>query len=220
MKLYMEAKMSDYRDFQLPDPPPTRGNNAEGKQTPADQQSPVPKGWHATLAKPLPSVQCTGIIRNGERAGERCNKWSIAGATVCLQHGGHLPNVKKAAEERKDAARLQLIGATSDAVDVIEHLMKYATQENVKLAAAKDVLDRAGIKAGMEINVTHEHKLSPMDEINQRLADMAKNLNNDEEKTPQTTENSFTSQLELDIIESEVVAEDVNNQSEDYDSNE
>jgi hypothetical protein len=219
----MRAKMSDYRDFQLPevpDTPPKRGNNGEGKQSAAQQESVIPKGWRPTIAKPLPSVQCTGIIRNGERKGERCTQWSISGATVCLVHGGHLPNVKKAAEERKDAARLQLIGATSDAVDVIEHLMKYATQENVKLAAAKDVLDRAGIKAGMEINVTHEHKLSPMDEINQRLADMAKNLNNDEEKTPQTTENSFTSQLELDIIESEVVAEDVNNQSEDYDSNE
>lgn len=211
--------MSDFQDFQLPDPPPTRGNNAEGKQTPADQESPVPKGWHATLAKPLPSVQCTGTIRNGDRAGERCNKWSIAGATVCLQHGGHLPNVKKAAEDRKDAARLQLIGATADAIDVIEHLMKYATQENVKLAAARDVLDRAGIKGGIEVSVTHEHKLSPMDEINQRLADMAKNLNNDEETTEENPENQFTSQGELDIIKSEVV-EDADIDQEEASTNE
>ncbi len=215
--------MSDFRDFQLPDPPDQpqkRGNNGEGKQSASQQDSVVPKGWRPTMAKPLPSVRCTGIIRNGDRAGERCTQWSISGATVCLVHGGHLPNVKKAAEDRKDAARLQLIGATGDAVDVVEHLMKYATQENVRLAAAKDILDRAGIKAGMEINVTHEHKLSPMDEINQRLADMAQNLNNDGEKTPSESENSFTSQLELDIIESEVVAEDVNADTKDNDSNE
>lgn len=215
--------MSDFRDFQLPEvpeSPPTRPSNSAGKTSPTEQDSVIPKGWRPTIAKPLPSVQCTGTIRNGERKGERCTQWSLSGATVCLVHGGHLPNVKKAAEERKDAARLQLIGATADAVDVIEHLMKYATQENVKLAAAKDVLDRAGIKAGMELTVTHEHKLSPMDEINQRLADMAQNLTNDGEKSPKSEENSFTSQLELDIIESEVVAEDVNTQSEDNDLNE
>lgn len=193
---------------ELPDQRLPGKNNAEGKQSAAQQESVIPKGWKPTMAKPLPSVQCTTIKRDGNR----CGAWSLAGTTVCLRHGASLPNVKKAAEDRKDMARLKLLDISEDAVDKIEYLMNYASQEQIQLAAAKDILDRAGIKGGMDINVTHEHKVSPMDEINQRLADMASNLNNDQEK-------DFTSAGELDIIKSEVVDEEVAD-SEDGQTNE
>jgi hypothetical protein len=211
----MRVEMSNSEEFMLPeipDVPESRPSNAAGKHSPTQQGSTVPQGWRPTLAKPLPSVQCTGTIRNGERKGERCTNWSYAGATVCIKHGAALPNVQKAAEERKTAARLILLDAAPEATEQVLYLMKFATQENVRLAAARDVLDRAGVKANMEIDVRHEHTINPIDIINQKLADIAKSA---EEKNNSNPQNNFTSQPELDIIESEVVPETADSTQEE-----
>lgn len=194
----MRVKMSDLPDFALP--PEPRKSNSDGKRTPSDQGSNVPQGWRPTVAKPLPSVRCTGTIRSGERKGEPCENWSLAGATVCFQHGGMLPSVQKAAEERKQAARLKLIDSSGDAADTIAYLMTFATQENVRLAAAKEVLDRAGIKGGADITVAHEHTLAPSKMLGDKLEEMAK-------RVLKERENQYTPDENLDIIKSEVVQE-------------
>lgn len=191
--------MVDLPDFALP--PEPRKSNSEGKRLPSEQESAVPLGWKATLAKPLPAVRCTGTVRSGERQGEQCDKWSLAGATVCFQHGGQLPSVQKAAEERKQAARLLLVDSTGEAVETIAWLMKFAVQENVKLAAAKDILDRAGIKGGADITVDHQHTLAPSKMLGDKLEEMAKRVLKEREE-------QFTADPELDIIKSEVVQED------------
>jgi hypothetical protein len=219
--LFMKVKMSDSTDFELPEVPELpekRPSNSAGKVSPSQQGTTIPQGWRPTLAKPLPSVRCTGTIRNGERKGERCDAWSYAGATVCIKHGAALPPVQKAAEDRKAAARLQLLDASPEAAEQIMYLMKFATQENVRLAAAKDVLDRAGIKAGMELTVTHEHKLSPIDLITERLDSIASNIL-EEPDAEETSADSFTEDSEPDIINVEVVAED-NSEQEDNQINE
>lgn len=187
--------MSDLPDFALP---PKRENNAKGKQTPSQQGSNVPKGWRATVAKPLPSVRCTGTIRSGERKGEPCENWSLTGATVCFQHGGMLPNVQKAAEERKQAARMMLIDATGDAAETIAYLMQFAVQENVRLAAAKEVLDRAGIKGGADITIEHQHSLNPSAVLAEKLQEMAKSITAEREK-------EYTDLADPDIIDVEVI---------------
>jgi hypothetical protein len=188
-------------EFAIPPSEEKRsGNHAEGKQTPSQQGSIVPLGWRPTVATPLPAVRCTGLIRQGERKGEQCDKWSMIGVTVCFQHGGQLPNVKQAAEDRKQAARLKLIDSSGDAADTIAYLMQFATQENVRLAAAKEVLDRAGIKGGADITIAHEHTLAPSKLLGDKLEEIAKRVLKEREE-------QYTTITELDIIISEVVPE-------------
>ena len=187
--------MSDLPDFALP---PQRSNPAAGKQTAKEQDSSVPLGWHATMQKPLPSVQCTANRRDGNR----CEAWSVIGLTVCLKHGGNLPNAKKAAEARKDTARLKLMNLTEDAAEMVEYLMNYSSQDQIKLKAALEILDRAGIKAGADITIAHEHTLAPSQMLNDKLEEMAKRVVKERE------EKQYTNLLELDIIESEVVPEE------------
>jgi hypothetical protein len=185
--------MSDLPDFATP---PPRGNPAAGKQTPKEQGSTIPVNWKPTMQKPLPAVQCTANRRDGHR----CEAWSVAGATVCLKHGGNLPNVKAAAEARKDAARLKIIDMVDDAADVIEYLMMYGTQEQIRLKAATEVLDRAGIKGGADITVDHQLSLAPSKVLGDKLEEMANRLKKEREE-------QFTAGSELDIIKSEVVQE-------------
>lgn len=186
--------MSELPEFAVP---PQRGNNGEGKQSAAQQGSNIPKGWHPTMIKPLPSVKCTATKRDGNP----CGAWSVAGVTVCLKHGGNLPNVKKAAEARKEAARLKLIDMAEEAAEVIEYLMVYGTQEQIRLNAAKDVLDRAGIKGGADITVDHQHTLAPSKMLGDKLEEMAKRVLKEREE-------QYTPDENLDIIKSEVVQDD------------
>lgn len=170
--------MDQYDDFELDDLalPEGDGNpRSTGKVSPAQQGGVVPEGWKPTVAKPLPVVQCTATTRTGPRAGQRCGKWSIAGATVCLSHGANLPRVKEAAQDRVEAARLRMIGLADDAIDTIEDLVTNATQENVRLKAATEILDRVGIKGAPDLTVTVEHTVSPLDAIRDRIATIAKN---------------------------------------------
>lgn len=194
----MVINMSDLPDFAIP---PERKSNSDGKRLPSEQNSSIPQGWKPTMAKPIPAVQCTGTVRSGPRMGERCDRWSTIGSEKCVVHGAQLPNVKKAAEARKDAARLKLLNITEDAADMVEYLMNYSSQDQIKLKAALEVLDRAGIKGGADITVDHQLTLAPSKMLEDKIAEMANRLQKEKEK-------DFTEPAELDIIESEVVADE------------
>lgn len=75
------------------------------------------------------------------------------GTIVCHSHGAKIPAVKAAAQrviaEASEIVALRLVGLTAtkdEDGDIIEH--------KVRLAAANSVLDRAGIKGGVEVEVT------------------------------------------------------------------
>jgi hypothetical protein len=55
-----------------------------------------------------------------------------------------------------ERARLKLAQSAPFAVDVLEDLMENAESEPVKLKAASEILDRAGIKGGYEFDVNLE----------------------------------------------------------------
>lgn len=150
-------------------PPPVPQQNVSGR-TPEEQGSNVPLNFRPTLAKPMPPVRCTGIVRNGEREGLRCNRWSIAGANVCLKHGGQLPNVRKAAEERVDALRRYMIEHAEEAVETMFSLLKEGVENNVRLGAAKEIANIVGLKANADITVEVNHNVSPSEVIHERLA--------------------------------------------------
>lgn len=97
--------------------------------------------------------------------GEPCGNYAIRGGTVCMSHGGRLPNVRKAARERIDALAPR-------ATEVVEELMDSAASETVRLAAARDVLDRAGVGEGKRIEIT----VGESAEVDRRIAEVVDRL--------------------------------------------
>ena len=82
-------------------------------------------------------MQCKATSK---QSGKRCKKAAIKGGAVCRSHGGAAPQVQKAARER-----------FNDLVDpAINRLQKIIEDDKVpsasQVAAAKDILDRAGYK--------------------------------------------------------------------------
>jgi hypothetical protein len=67
----------------------------------------------------------------------------------------HLKTQRKPGED-VERARRKLIQAAPYAVDVLEDMMENAESEPVKLKAATEILDRAGVRGGSELLVDVE----------------------------------------------------------------
>lgn len=147
----------------------TSQSRSAGKNSAAEQGSEVPVSWKPSRDKPVPVVRCTAMAKT---TGKRCGRWSLAGATVCVKHGAQLPNVKAHADAVVDAARMRLYGLAEDAVDVMEELMRPGTADQVRLKAAENVLNRAGIRDAVDVNVEVNHNVSMADEVQKKLDTM------------------------------------------------
>ena len=66
----------------------------------------------------------------------------------------HLRSVKSKTSDDIERARQKLTQAAPYAVDLLEDLMENAESEPVKLKAATEILDRAGVRGGIEIDST------------------------------------------------------------------
>jgi hypothetical protein len=64
----------------------------------------------------------------------------------------HLRSVKKRPGEDIERARQKLTQAAPYAVDMLEDMMENAISEPVKLKAATEILDRAGVRGGIEFD--------------------------------------------------------------------
>lgn len=89
-------------------------------------------------------AKCSARTQNGDP----CKNSPIQGSTVCRMHGGAAGQVKRRAQERLEKAVLPLLG----------QLYKMAMDDGslppaVKLAAIRDMLDRAGITSKLEIEI-------------------------------------------------------------------
>ena len=161
----------------------------------------VPLGWKPTPREPVPVVRCTAIRKNGER----CKRWSIRGYHKCIKHAGPgalMPdgNVQKYAQNVIEAARLRLVDDADMALDVINQLAQPGSGEAIRLKAATEILDRAGIRGGIEINVDMEVHASPVDEIKRRIADLKKGA---------STVDKMRAESGGDIVDAEIIEEDV-----------
>lgn len=132
-------------------------------------------GWRGpTSNRPLPTVRCTRIKKNGEQ----CKNRSIrglgldGGRGVCRIHGGQLPSVKAHANKIVQAARMELLNSVPDAVSQIVGLVQNSNDEKIILAAAKEVLDRAGVRGGVEIQVDVNQGASPSEVLWEKLSEM------------------------------------------------
>ena len=66
----------------------------------------------------------------------------------------HLRSTKKNPSDDIERARAKLVQAAPYAVDLLEDLMENAESEPVKLKAATEILDRAGVRGGIEIDTS------------------------------------------------------------------
>lgn len=112
-----------------------------------DQTNPKIRWTEAWWANAAPQVQAHRCVAH-RKNGDRCRRAAINGATVCRTHGGATRHIRNAAK-----VRLQ------NAADLMaRELLKMATDDNVsdavKLAAIKDALDRGGLGAKTEVEVT------------------------------------------------------------------
>lgn len=127
------------------------------------------KPWHPTARQPFRPTRCTGVVRNGVRAGRQCPLPSVLGTHVCQVHGAQLPVVRQAAQRRTDEARLRLIHSADEAVDWLLDLGKNSASDAVRLGAAKEVLDRAGVRGGVEVDITVENKQDPATVLREKI---------------------------------------------------
>lgn len=129
----------------------------------------VPTPW-----KPMRALRCTGVTKNGPRAGKRCGREATLGTTICEAHGANLPSIKKAAENRKNQILLRLVGMTDDALETIDELRGSAVSEAVRLKAATEILDRAGVRGGSDLNVKVEQVDTAADLVRNKLEELRK----------------------------------------------
>lgn len=87
--------------------------------------------------------------------GLRCMLWAsgrVKDDGLCRAH----LKVQRKPGEDVERARRKLIQAAPYAVDVLEDMMEHAESEPVKLKAATEILDRAGVRGGAELLVDVE----------------------------------------------------------------
>lgn len=133
-----------------------------------------------TIGQPLPAFQCTGILDDGSR----CTENGVIGLnpkqSVCRDHiksldKGKANDLRAVAKAQVEAARLRLTQDTNLAIETIESLLLPGTPDAIRLKAATEILDRAGVRGGIEIDLGVEHKDDPMDEVKRRLQKLVDN---------------------------------------------
>jgi hypothetical protein len=108
--------------------------------------------------------------------GIRCMLWSSGRLKDDGYCRVHLGAVQRKPGEDIERARQKLTQSAPYAVDVLEDLMENAASEPVRLKASTEILDRAGVRGGVEldakIDVTDGR--SAADIVNERLARLSK----------------------------------------------
>lgn len=92
-----------------------------------------------------PRRQCTATAKS---TGRRCGNTPELGATVCRIHGGAAPQVKRAAARRR--IEMALGPAVATLITVMEDPK---APHSARVAAAKDILDRGGLKPTERVEV-------------------------------------------------------------------
>lgn len=87
----------------------------------------------------------------------------------------HLGSIQRKPGEDVERARAKLTQAAPYAVDVLEELMENAESEPVRLKASTEILDRAGVRGGVEFDARLEvtDGRSPADIVAERLNRLA-----------------------------------------------
>jgi hypothetical protein len=110
-----------------------------------EQNEPVKSDKRKPAALP---TRCANVKEDGIR----CQLWSsgrLQDDSLCRIH---LRSVKHRPGDDIERARAKLTQAAPYAVDMLEDMMLNAESEPVKLKAATEILDRAGVRGGVELD--------------------------------------------------------------------
>jgi hypothetical protein len=84
---------------------------------------------------------------DGRRQYKPCGRPAMNGQTVCAAHGGNAPQAIA-------AAKRTLALATRNIADVLENIALDETiPPETRIKAAKEIMDRAGIRAGVDLGI-------------------------------------------------------------------
>lgn len=138
----------------------------------------VPPDWKPRADRPLPALRCSHVRDDDSR----CKNFGVRGTgfngtpSMCFIHGGSLPAVKAKAEATVLSAKLRLVQETGMALDTLFSLTKVGTADAIRLKAATEILDRAGIKGGYEVQVEVGNSSTAAEDIQKKLAVMAERM--------------------------------------------
>lgn len=138
--------------------------------------------------------------------GIRCLLWSSGRPKDDGLCRIHLRSTKKNPSDDIERARQKLVQAAPYAVDLLEDLMENAESEPVKLKAATEILDRAGVRGGIEIDSTVNVDVRPAASvIAERLERLAQGAIS---TAARLAEAGLHVEPEKEIIDAEVVTDE------------
>lgn len=143
------------------------------------------KGWKPSYEHPIPRIRCTAFSKS---MNEQCRITAFRGSTVCARHGAKQMDNRKEQRAAIEAARARLVTMTGQAIDVVQDILADPeTNQNTRLKAAQDVMDRAGLKPGVDITMEVNHNHNIATEMREKMMAM---------------------RTEQPVIEAEIVSED------------
>lgn len=177
------------------------------------------RGWQAEQndgGPPTPNRAPKGLpgrCRIIKSDGIRCMLWHsgrVKDDGLCRVH---LKTQRKPGEDI-ERARRKIIQAAPYAVDVLEDLMENAESEPVRLKASTEILDRAGIRGGQDLNIDIEVTESrPAAQIvAERLARLAEGAISLQNRMSALEESAETS--EQDVVDAEVIEDETQDNSD------
>lgn len=139
--------------------------------------------------------------------GTRCWGWSSGAIDMqglCRVHARRAGKIATTAMNNAQMTRARLASAAPGAVEELEALAYSAESEQVRLGALKDILDRAGYKAAIEIDQKVEVSVSDAaDTVKSRLAKLRKGQEEKQKLLRQIQEGT-----DGEVIDAEVVEDD------------
>ena len=124
----------------------------------SEQDNPIATEKRKPTALP---TRCTYMKDDGIR----CMLWTSGRPKDAGMCRVHLRHVNKRPSDEIERARKKLVQSAPYAVDTLEELMQYATSEPVRLKASTEILDRAGVRGGIELDATVSTNERPATEI-------------------------------------------------------
>ncbi len=138
------------------------------------------KMWIAELENPIATEKRKPTAlpmrcRTVKDDGIRCMMWTSGRPKDDGMCRVHLRHVSKRPGDDIERARKKLMQAAPYAVDILEDLMQFAASEPVRLKASTEILDRAGVRGGIELdaNVNVNDGRPAASIINERLQRLA-----------------------------------------------
>jgi hypothetical protein len=158
-----------------------------------EQETGVLNPKRAPLAQPH---RCRQVKHDGIR----CMLWASGRPKDDGLCRVHLRSLKHKTSDDIERAREKLMQAAPFAVDKLEELMEFAESEPVKLKAATEILDRAGVRGGVEIDTNVNIDVRPAAQI---IAERLERLS-----SGALSEAMRLSRNGVDTIDAEIVVEE------------